>query len=180
MFADGTLSARRDQLKSNPSGNTQYTPALPFLYGMKEQLTMMEEEGMENVWARHSRLANGTRRAVAAWGLDMLCKEPRWYSDALTVIETPQSIDSTKVVKTAYAKYNLSLGAGLSEVAGKVFRIGHLGNMDDIMCLSSLAGTEMTLLDCGIDIKPGSGVGAAVKYFQETAGVIPTRESLIQ
>ena len=141
---------------------------------------MLSEEGLENTWARHERLATGTRKAVAAWGLKMLCKEPRWYSNSLTVVETPSNIDSNLVVKNAYAKYNLSLGTGLSKVNGKVFRIGHLGNMDEIMCLSSLAGTEMALLDSGIKIKPGSGVGAAVEYFQSTSKIIRTRECVLE
>lgn len=156
-----------------------YTPILPLLYGLKESLTMLQAEGIENCWARHHRLATGTRKAVAAWGLQPLCKEARWQSDSLTVVETPAGVDSNKVVQAAYAKYNLSLGLGLAQVNGKVFRIGHLGNMDAIMCLSSLAGTEMCLLDAGIDITPGSGVGAAVQYFQETGAVIPTRESVM-
>jgi alanine-glyoxylate transaminase/serine-glyoxylate transaminase/serine-pyruvate transaminase len=166
-------------LAVNPSGGVPYTPILPFLYGLKEALTMLEEEGMENVWARHHRLAEGTRRAVAAWGLETLCKVPRWKSDSLTVVETPPGVDSNQIVQLAFAKHNLSLGLGLAKVNGKVFRIGHLGNMDAIMVLSALAGTEMCLLEAGIDIKPGSGVGAAVKYFQETSQVIKTRESVI-
>lgn len=170
----------RDMLATNPSGGVPYTPVLPLLYGLREALTMMEQEGIENAWARHHRLAEGTRKAVAAWGLTTLCKEPRWFSDSLTVVETPAGVDSNLIVKNAFAKYNLSLGLGLSEVNGKVFRIGHLGNMDEIMCLSSLAGTEMALLDSGVVITPGSGVGAAVQYFKDTSTVIPTRESVLQ
>jgi alanine-glyoxylate transaminase / serine-glyoxylate transaminase / serine-pyruvate transaminase len=157
-----------------------YTPILPLLYGLKEALNMLTEEGIENTWARHHRLAEGTRKAVAAWGLQPLCRTPRWQSDSLTVVETPPGIDSNRVVQNAYAKYNLSLGLGLSKVNGKVFRIGHLGNMDTVMSLSALAGAEMALLDAGVKIKPGMGVGAAVQYFQETSSVIRTRESVIQ
>lgn len=130
----------------NEMGGVPYTPILPLLYGLKEALNMLEEEGIENVWARHTRLATGTRKAVAAWGLAPLCKTPRWQSDSLTVVETPAGIDANLVVKNAYAKYNLSLGLGLAQVNGKVFRIGHLGNMDDIMNLSSLAGAPPTPL----------------------------------
>jgi alanine-glyoxylate transaminase / serine-glyoxylate transaminase / serine-pyruvate transaminase len=169
----------RDQLKTNPNGGVPYTPVLPLLYGLQESLTMMQEEEIENVWARHHRLASGVRAAVGAWGLKLLCTNPRWYSDALTVIETPEGVNSNLVVKNAFAKYNLSLGLGLAQVDGKVFRIGHLGNMDEIMCLSSLAGTEMALLDAKVEITPGSGVGAAVKHFQETSAVIKTRESIL-
>lgn len=178
MYANAYAECR-DQLKTNPSGGVPYTPILPLLYGLQASLTMLQEEGMDKVWARHHRLATGVRTAVGAWGLNLLCTTPRWHSDALTVIETPQGVNSNLIVKNAYAKYNLSLGLGLSEVDGKVFRIGHLGNMDEIMCLSSLAGTEMALLDAGVAITPGSGVGAAVKYFQETSSPIRTRESLL-
>ena len=170
----------RDQLATNPSGGTPYTPILPLLYGLKASLTMLQEEGIENTWKRHAKLAEGTRKAVKAWGLELLCKEPRWYSDSLTVVETPSGIDSNLVTKNAFARYNLSLGTGLSKVNGKIFRIGHLGNMDEIMCLSSLAGTEMALLDSGIKITPGSGVGAAVEYFQQNSSIIPTRECVLQ
>jgi len=167
----------KDQTATNPSGNTPYTPSIPLLYGLRESIGLLRSEGMENVWARHNRLATGVRKAVAAWGLELLCDNPRWASDSLTVIKMPEgSVDTGKIVALAYNKYNMSIGVGLSKVAGKVFRIGHLGNMDDIMCLSSLAGVEMVLLDAGIKITPGAGVGAAVKYFQETAApAIPTR-----
>lgn len=104
----------------------------------------------------------------------------RWYSDTLTVVEVPKGIDSNKIVKTAYAKYDLSLGIGLAQINGKVFRIGHLGNMNELMLVSALAGAEMTMIDCGIPIVPGSGVGKAIEYWQKTASVIPTRESLMQ
>lgn len=165
----------RDMLKTNPSGGVPYTPVLPLLYGLKEALTMLQEEGLENTWARHHRLAEGTRKAVAAWGLQTLCKNPRWQSDSLTVVEMPPGINSNPLVNNAFAKYNLSLGLGLSEVNGKVFRIGHLGNMDELMNLSALAGTEMALLDAGVKITPGSGVGKAVEYYQSTSKCIKTR-----
>ena len=107
--------------------------------------------------------------------LELLCKEKRWRSDSLTVIESPAGLDSAKIVQEAYKRYNLSIGVGLSKVAGKVFRIGHLGNCDEVMQASALAGTEMALLSCGVKIKPGEGVGAAIEYWAETSKVIPTR-----
>lgn len=166
----------KDQTATNPSGNTPYTPSIPLLYGLRESVGLLRSEGLENVWARHHRLATGVRLAVKAWGLELLCTNPRWNSDSLTVIAVPENVDSGRLVALAYNKYNLSIGLGLSKVAGKVFRIGTLGNMDDIMCLSSLAGVEMCLLDAGLDIVPGKGVGAAIKYFQETAApAIPSR-----
>ncbi|KAL3148320.1 hypothetical protein ABBQ38_013783 [Trebouxia sp. C0009 RCD-2024] len=165
-----------DMIKTNKDGQVPYTPVLPLLYGMQASMKLMKAEGFENVIKRHHRLAEGARKAVKGWGLELLCKDPRWRSDALTVIETPKGTDSNLVVKNAYAKYNLSLGVGLTKVAGKVFRIGHLGNMDEVMLLGALAGTEMALLDAGINIEPGSGVKEAVKHFRETSSVIPTRE----
>lgn len=133
---------------------------------------------MENVHARHHRLAEGTRKAVEGWGLELLCKEKRWNSDTLTVVQTPEGIDSNRVIKSALAKYNLSLGVGLLKVDGKVFRIGHLGNMDELMMCSALCGTEMALIDAGTGIAPGSGVSKAIDYWQKTGKVIPTREIL--
>jgi alanine-glyoxylate transaminase/serine-glyoxylate transaminase/serine-pyruvate transaminase len=168
-----------DFLKHLPAGGTQYTPALMLLYGLKESVAMLREEGIDNVVARHARLGEGARRAAAAWGLPLLCKDARWNSNSLTVIQTPAGVDSNRIVKNAYAKYNLSIGVGLSQVNGKVFRIGHLGNMDELMLSGALAGVEMCLLDAGVDVKPGAGVGAAISYWQKTAKVIPTRESLL-
>lgn len=168
-----------DMLRTNPSGNVPYTPALALMYGMKESIAMLREEGLDAVHARHHRLATGVRKAVEGWGLKLLCKHPRWYSDSLTVVEVPQGVDSNKVVKAAYAKYDLSIGIGLAQINGKVFRIGTLGNMNELMLMSALGGVEMAMIDAGIDIKPGSGVGRAIDYWQKTAAVIRTRESLM-
>ena len=122
-----------------------------------------------------SSASSAASRAAAAWGLDLLCKHPRWRSDSLTVINAPAGIDSNLIVQEAYRRYNLSIGVGLSKVNGKVFRIGHLGNCDEVMQASALAGTEMALLSVGAKITPGAGVGAAIKYWAETSKVIPTR-----
>ncbi|KAG1661013.1 hypothetical protein FOA52_005328 [Chlamydomonas sp. UWO 241] len=168
-----------DYLKTNPAGNTPYTPALSLLYGTKESIRLLKSEGMENVVARHHRLAEGTRKAVAGWGLQTLCKNKRWLSDALTVVEVPKGIDSNLIVKSAYAKYDLSIGIGLAQINGKVFRIGHLGNMNELMLAGALSGVEMAMIDCGMNITPGSGVGKAIEYWQKTAKVIRTRESLL-
>lgn len=165
-----------DMIKTNAVGSVPYTPSLPLLYGMRESCALLREEGMDRVVARHHRLAEGCRAAVRAWGLELLCKNPRWRSDSLTVIETPAGIDSGLVVRNAYARYNLSIGVGLSQVQGKVFRIGHLGNMDEVMLLGALAGVEMAMMDAGVRVTPGSGVGAAVAHFQKTTSVIPTRK----
>lgn len=169
-----------DYLRTNPIGSVPYTPSCPLLYGTAESIRMLKEEGYENVVARHHRLAEGVRKAVAGWGLTTLCKDPRWKSDSLTVIEVPAGIDSNKIVKNAYAKYDLSLGIGLAQVNGKVFRIGHLGNMNDLMLAGALCGVEAAMIDSGMKITPGSGVSKAIEYWQKTAKVIKTRESLLQ
>lgn len=166
-----------DMLKNNAIGNFPYTPSIPLLHGLKAALECINDEGLDEVIARHTRLANGTREAVKAWGLKLLCKNPRWNSNALSVIEVPQGVDSNTIVKTAYCKYNLTIGVGLSEVNGKVFRIGHLGDMNEVSMLGAIAGVEMTMRDVGItSFDFGSGVGAAAKYWQETSKVIRTRE----
>ncbi|MDD1630221.1 MAG: aminotransferase class V-fold PLP-dependent enzyme [Methylococcaceae bacterium] len=158
----------RDQMNANKDGYTPYTPALPILYGLRKALDMLLEEGMENVYARHFRLAEGTRKAVAAWGLK-LCAYPGFESNTVTAIIVPEDKDARTVISTAFSKYNISLGAGLSELAGKAFRIGHVGDMNDVSMLGAIAGVEMALLDCGFDIKPGSGVAAAIEYYRSTA-----------
>lgn len=183
--ASKTAQSRRvyfdfaDMLRTNPSGNVPYTPEVQMLYGLRTSLKMLREEGMENVVARHNRLAEGTRQAVKGWGLELLCKNPRWYSDSLSVIEVPEGIDSQRIVDIAYGKYNLSLGIGLDRVKGKVFRIGHLGNMDELMLSSALCGVEMTLKDAGVPIEIGSGVSKALEYWRQTTKPIPTREHLV-
>lgn len=167
-----------DHDKTNAQGNFPYTPSIPLLYGLRESIAIMREEGMENVWARHKRMGDAARAAVKAWGLETLCQEDRWLSNALTVVKVPEGIDSSDIVKTAYCKYNLTIGVGLTEVAGKVFRIGHLGDMNEVSLLGAIAGVEMALNDVGVPVKFGSGVGAAAKFFQETSHVIRTREIL--
>lgn len=169
-----------DMLKTNPAGAVPYTPVLPLLHGLKASLHLLQSEGLANVFARHRRLAEGARAAVHAWGLPLLCRDTRWQSDTLTVVEAPPGVDSQQIVDVAYAKYNLSLGLGLAEVKGKVFRIGHLGNMDEIMLAGALSGVEMTLRDVGYDVQLGSGVGAALEIWQREKQVIPTREHLVE
>ncbi len=158
----------RDQMNSNKDGYTPYTPNLPILYGLRKALDLLLEEGMENVYARHHRLAEGTRKAVAAWGLKQ-CAQPGFESNTVTAIIVPEDKDARHVISTAFSKYNISLGAGLSELAGKAFRIGHVGDMNDVSMLGAIAGVEMALLDNGFDIKAGSGVAAAIEYYRATA-----------
>ncbi len=157
-----------DMIKTNDQGFFPYTPATQLLRGLRVSLDMLFDEGLDNVFARHHRLAEGVRRAVDAWGLKLCAKEPKWHSDTVSAILVPEGFDSAEVVKTAYYRYNVSLGVGLSKVAGKVFRIGHLGALDEVMVGGALFGVEMALRDVGVGIKPGSGTGAAVEYFRET------------
>jgi alanine-glyoxylate transaminase/serine-glyoxylate transaminase/serine-pyruvate transaminase len=158
-----------DMIKANATGYFPYTPALPMLYGLRESLQILSEEGLENVFERHHMLAGGVRAAVAAWGLKPCATEPKWNSDTVTAIVVPPGFNGADVISTAYARYNLSLGAGLSQVAGKVFRIGHLGDLNELMVLGALGGAEMAMADVGIDVKLGSGVGAAQAHFRSHA-----------
>lgn len=158
----------RDQMNANKDGYTPYTPSTPMLHGLRKALDLLLEEGMENVYARHHRLAEGTRKAIAAWGLK-LCAQPGFESDTVSAIVVPEDKDARDVISTAFHKYNISLGAGLTEVAGKVFRIGHIGDMNDVSMLGAIAGVEMAMLDNGFDITPGGGVAAAIEYYRSTA-----------
>ena len=158
-----------DMIKANDLGFFPYTPATQLLRGLRASLDLIEAEGLENIFARHHRLAEGVRRAVAAWGLQLCAKEPKWHSDTVSGIYVPEGIDSANVVKTAYYRYNTSLGVGLNKVMGKVFRIGHLGALDEVMVGGVLFAAEMSLKDCGVPIKLGSGTGAAAEYFSQTA-----------
>ncbi|MEY4717975.1 MAG: hypothetical protein RL563_593 [Pseudomonadota bacterium] len=158
----------KDMAVSNKDGYTPYTPSTPMLHGLRKALEILLDEGIENVYARHHRLGEGVRRAVAAWGLK-ICAQPGFESDTVTAVVVPADKDARHVIGTAYNKYQISLGGGLSEVAGKVFRIGHIGDMNDVSLLGAIAGVEMALLDNGFDIKAGSGVGAALEYYRSTA-----------
>jgi alanine-glyoxylate transaminase/serine-glyoxylate transaminase/serine-pyruvate transaminase len=155
-----------DHMKANPAGYFPYTPALPLLYGLRESLAVLQEEGLDNVFARHHHLAEGARAAVKAWGLKICAKEPKWHSDTVTAIMVPQGINGADVIDRAYKRYDLALGAGLSQVAGKLFRIGHLGDLNELMLLGAIAGAEMAMRDVGVEVALGSGVGAAQTHFR--------------
>lgn len=158
-----------DMIRTNKDGYFPYTPATTLMHGLRASIDLLLEEGLENVFARHYRLAEGVRRAVDAWGLSLCAKDPKWYSDTVSAICVPEGFDGNQVAKLAYLRYNLSLGLGLSKVAGKVFRIGHLGDLNDLMLLTAIAGTEMTMRDIGISVDLGSGVAAAQEYYRQTA-----------
>lgn len=158
-----------DMMRANKDGYFPYTPATTLLRGLRASLDMLLAEGLDNVYARHRRLAEGARLGVAAWGLKLCAKEPRWHSDTVTAACVPAGFNSDDVVKTAYYRYRMSLGVGLSKVAGKVFRIGHIGNINELMILQALAGCEMALRDVGVPVAAGSGVAAAQEHFRATA-----------
>jgi alanine-glyoxylate transaminase/serine-glyoxylate transaminase/serine-pyruvate transaminase len=158
-----------DMIKTNKDGYFPYTPPTHMLHGLRAALDMLLEEGLENVFARHHRLAEGVRRAVDAWGLTLCAKEPKWYSDTVSAICVPEGFNGNDVAKLAYLRYGLSLGVGLSKVAGKVFRIGHLGDLNELMLMQALAGSEMAMRDIGIPVEAGSGVAAAEEYYRSTA-----------
>ena len=161
-----------DMAKTNRDGFFPYTPPLSMLRGLRAAVDMLLEEGLENVFARHHRLAEGVRRAVAAWGLSLCAKEPKWHSDTVSAIRVPAGVNGADIVRLAYQRYGLSLGAGLSVVAGKVFRIGHLGDLNELMLMMALTGAEMTMRDVGMDIVPGSGVAAAEEYYRSTYPIV--------
>ena len=156
-----------DMITSNAGGYFPYTPALPLLYGLVESLKMIEEEGLDNIIARHQYLAEGVRAAVLkGWKLGLCAKAPKWYSNTVSAVVVPEGINGADVISRAYKRYNISLGAGLSKVAGKVFRIGHLGDLNEIMCLQAIAGSEMAMRDFGVPVTAGVGVGAAIEYYR--------------
>jgi alanine-glyoxylate transaminase/serine-glyoxylate transaminase/serine-pyruvate transaminase len=155
-----------DMIAANDTGYFPYTPATTLLRGLRASIDMLLDEGLENVFQRHHRLAEGVRKAVDAWGLNLCAADPQWYSDTVSAVMVPEGVDGNALAQHAYRRYNLSLGLGLTKVAGKLFRIGHLGSLNELMLLQALAGTEMAMRDMGIDVAPGSGVGAASEYYR--------------
>ena len=169
-----------DMIKLNDTGYFPYTPATQLLRGLRVSVDMLLAEGMENVWARHRRLAEGVRAAVAAWrGCELVSMGEEWRSDTVSAIYTPEGVDAVGVIRTAYEKYQTSLGTGLAQLAGRAFRIGHLGSVNPVMLCGAVSAAEMALLDNGAKIEPGSGVAAAIEHYRATAPaeVIPFRKS---
>jgi alanine-glyoxylate transaminase/serine-glyoxylate transaminase/serine-pyruvate transaminase len=165
-----------DMRKANATGYFPYTPSLPMLYGLRESIAMLLEEGLENVFARHHRLAEGTRRAVKAWGLELCARDPKWNSDTVSAILVPPGVNGAEVIDVAYRRYNLALGAGLARMAGKLFRIGHLGDLNELMLAGGIVGAEMAMRDVGMKVTPGSGVAAAQEYWRSTASPLAKRD----
>jgi alanine-glyoxylate transaminase / serine-glyoxylate transaminase / serine-pyruvate transaminase len=163
----------RDMIKNNAQGYFPYTPAATLLRGLRASVDMLLEEGLENVFARHHRLAGAVRAAVKAWGLQICAQGPQWYSDTVTTVLVPADFDANQVIKTAYYRYDLSLGTGLNKLNGKAFRIGHLGWLNEIMVMQALCGVELVLRDLRIPFEPGAGAGAAVRYLSDTSPAVP-------
>ena len=150
-----------DMRRANADGYFPYSPSIPMLHGLRESLAMIEEEGLGEVLKRHARLARGVRAAVHAWGLALCSRAPRWHSESVSAVVVPGGIDAARVIEIAFRRYDLALGAGLGRLAGKVFRIGHLGDLNELMLAGALSGVEMALCDAGVEVQPGTGVGAA-------------------
>jgi alanine-glyoxylate transaminase / serine-glyoxylate transaminase / serine-pyruvate transaminase len=155
-----------DMLKNNDLGYFPYTPSIPMLHGLRAALDLLFAETLPQVFARHHRLAEGVRRGVDALGLSLCALRPQWHSDTVTAIRTPQGVDSAEVCRIGYYRYRTAFGGGLTKVAGKVFRIGHLGDLNEVMCLAALASAEMSLADAGAKIELGTGVAAAQDYYR--------------
>jgi alanine-glyoxylate transaminase/serine-glyoxylate transaminase/serine-pyruvate transaminase len=154
-------------LTANKQGFFPYTPATNLLYGLQEAIQMLEEEGLQNVFERHDRHAEATRRAVRAWGLEVLCADPAEYSSSLTAVIMPEGFDTDELLALILKKFDMCLGIGLGKVKGKIFRIGHLGYFNDLMLAGTLAGLEMGFPLAGIPFSKG-GVAAALEYLEGT------------
>ena len=151
----------KEQIQSNKQGSFPYTPATNLLYGLKEAIDMLHEEGLENVFKRHDRHAQATRVAVQAWGLEVLCQEEKDYSSVLTAVKLPEGHNADGLRKIILEQFNMSLGNGLSKLAGKVFRIGHLGDFNDLMLMGTLTGVEMGLSLAGVPHQKGGASRAS-------------------
>ncbi|WP_425039244.1 L-aspartate--glyoxylate aminotransferase BhcA [Primorskyibacter sp. S187A] len=157
-----------DMAKGYAAGAYPYTPPVGLLNGLAQSCDMLLSEGLDNVFARHARIAEGVRAAVQAWGLDLCAARPELYSNSVSAIKTPEGFNATDIVTHAADTYGVAFGTGLGDVAGKVFRIGHLGSLTDVMALSGIATAEMCMADLGLDIQLGSGVAAAQNVYRAT------------
>lgn len=163
-----TFFSFEDMIKTNDSGYFPYTPATILMRGLRESLNMLFEEGLDNVFKRHTRMATAVRKAVEAWNLKLVAAGPEWYSDTVTGIYAPEGQDGNEMVRHAYRHYNLSLSVSVGKIAGQAFRIGHLGDMNEMMVLTPITGAEMAMKDMGWNIELGSGVAAAQEYLCST------------
>jgi alanine-glyoxylate transaminase/serine-glyoxylate transaminase/serine-pyruvate transaminase len=162
-----------DMVKMNADGYFPYTPPTPLLRGLRAALDRLFREGLDEVIARHARIAEGVRRGVHAWGLELVAEHPSLYSDTVSAIRTPQDVDARDVLRIAYDEMNTSFGSGLARLQGKVFRIGHLGDFNEGMALTALSIAEMALVRAGAQIQLGAGVAAAQRHFTGAAMANP-------
>jgi alanine-glyoxylate transaminase/serine-glyoxylate transaminase/serine-pyruvate transaminase len=162
-----------DMVKLNADGYFPYTPPTPLLRGLRAALDRLFREGLDEVIARHARIAEGVRRGVHAWGLELVAEHPSLYSDTVSAIRTPQDVDARDVLRIAYDEMNTSFGSGLARLQGKVFRIGHLGDFNEGMALTALSIAEMSLVRAGAQIQLGAGVAAAQRHFTGAAMANP-------
>ncbi len=175
MEASRTSTMRRayfefaDMVKMNATGYFPYTPPTQLFLGLRRSLDLILEEGLDNVITRHHRLAEGVRRGIDAWGLPLVAVDPSFHSDTVSAIRVPESVDAREVIRIGYEHYNISFGTGLAELAGKVFRIGHLGDLNEGMCLTALSLAELSLAAAGGRVEFGSGVAAAQKWYADAA-----------
>ena len=152
-------------MEKNPTGFYPYTPATLLLFGLNEALDMLLEEGLDNIFARHARFAEGVRRAVTAWGLTLLAENTEEESNVLAAVVLPDGMDSNALIEYTESELELALGNGLGPLNGRVFRVGHLGDLNELEVLATLAGVEMGLRHLGMDISLGSGVAACQQWF---------------
>ncbi|AHM02592.1 Serine--glyoxylate aminotransferase [Roseibacterium elongatum DSM 19469] len=162
----------RDMAKTYANNGYPYTPAVGLLNGLKQSCDMLLDEGLTHVFARHARIADGIRAAVSAWGMELCATSPDLHSNSVSAIRTPEGFDATRIVTHAADTYGVAFGVGLGDVAGKVFRIGHLGMLTDVMALSGIATAEMCMADLGLPVTLGSGVAAAQEVYRNTASAI--------
>jgi alanine-glyoxylate transaminase/serine-glyoxylate transaminase/serine-pyruvate transaminase len=162
-----------EMIPANKTGYFPYTPSTNLLYALSTAIDMLHEEGLDNVFARHERHGEATRRAVRAWGLEILCRDAKYYSPVLTAVVMPEGHNADQFRKIVLDHFDMSLGTGLSKVAGKVFRIGHLGDTNDLTIIATIAGCEMGLGLAKVPHKP-AGVAAAMQYLAETSRAFPS------
>ncbi|SIO53546.1 serine-glyoxylate aminotransferase apoenzyme [Rhodovulum sp. ES.010] len=175
MEASKTATMRRayfefsDMVKLNETGYFPYTPPTQLFHGLRRSLDRIFDEGLDNVIARHHRLAEGVRRGVHAWGMELVAEHPSLWSDTVSAIRVPAEVDARDVIRIGYERYNISFGTGLAQLAGKVFRIGHLGDLNEGMCLTALSLAELSLAAAGARVEFGSGVAAAQDWYAKNS-----------
>jgi alanine-glyoxylate transaminase/serine-glyoxylate transaminase/serine-pyruvate transaminase len=166
-------------MRENRIGLFPYTPATLMLFGLREALRMLDEEGLEAVYARHARLASGVRAAVAAWGLTTVCEDPANASNTITAVHTPEGVDSNELLKHARERYDLGLGGGIGELNGVAFRIGHLGSLNELEVLATIGGIELAFADLGIGVETGSGLLACQRAFVHQSAVAAAQSAAV-